>query len=252
MRQKIRVLSADGIEQFRSIVLSSSSSLIPNFDSIVEEYKLKTYESNYELDSRVILRDSADRLEDKDLDKKNSVAVFEALSGVSWQSLRDEGLWLSLTFGNFHQYVSSRWKITDTIDKKKSLKLHWFTSSSRSLWRDQAITRLWWMGKFCSELDSISSERALDVIFVNSNFANDFFGRPVTISSKVLSESILRRFYTYFFEGNKAKFDRNKFREFMKQLDLTLGAIYVDSLSLDAVDSLVKDLFRDVYEETVE
>jgi len=249
VQQRIKLLTADCLEEFRSIVLSTHETKFPRFETLVHECKLETYESQYTLETNVMLLKSDKNLDNKELDKQNSLTFSSALGGVTWQSLRDESLWVSLAFGYFYDYVISRWgDFTDTEARKKTLTLHWFTSTSRSLWRDHAISRLWWMGSYCSDLQSISKDKALDVIFIDSDFANSFFGRPVTISSKRLAETVLNRFYSHFFETKSADFDRHKFRTFMKQLDLMSGAIFIDAVSQKDLELLVDRLFSEVYE----
>ena len=147
MLQRINLLTADCLEEFRSIVLSTDDIRFPRFELLVHEYKLETYESQYTLDQNVLLLKSDKGADNKELDKQNALRVHSALGGVTWQSLRDESLWVSLAFGHFYDYVITRWgSVTDPDVRRKNHALHWFTSTSRSLWRDHAISRLWWMG----------------------------------------------------------------------------------------------------------
>lgn len=247
MFQKIRVLSSESIEEFRAAVLTSPGTEIKPLSSYIDQYDLTSFETSYEIDVDLELQiDSGDN---KESDKVNAMRMVEALSGVSWQALRDEGLWISLAFEHFLDYAKCRWPLGVSGSKRKNLENHWFPSTTRSLWRDHAISRLWWMGRYCKELQTIEPSSALDVIYVDSEFANSFFGRPVTISSKVVAESVLRHFHQKIFVHKEFEFSRKHFRLFMKELDLAMGSVYVDSLSNRYVYDLVEALSSNIRRE---
>jgi len=249
MFQKIRVLTSESIEEFRAAVLTSPDTEIRNLSHYIDQYNLSSYESSYGIDPDLELH--AYLGDNKESDKTNAMRMVDALSGASWQSLRDEGLWISLAFENCFDYAVGRWPLDAPGSKRKTLENHWFPSTARSLWRDHAISRLWWMGQYCKELQTIQPSSALDVIYVDSEFANSFFGRPVTVSSKVVAEAVLRYFHQKIFVEEEFRFNRKHFRLFMKELDLSMGSVYADTLSDKYVDDLVEAISSNALREII-
>lgn len=250
MFEPIDVLTTESLEILRTSLLTDQDPQILCLDDLKEMYPITTYKRSIELDSALHLIMSSEDDNSREADRRNSLSLVDALAGVRWQHLREETVWVSLCFGPFFDYASDRWSVpTDFQNVKRVLRNHWFTSGSRSLWRDHAISRLWWIGKYVKEFEEMDSEELSRLLFLDSDLLSNLFGRPSLLSSKPLAAGLFTLLYRHHFsEEDLVAYDRERFRRFMKNLDLRCGAILVDVLSTKEIDQILKSEFERVFD----
>ncbi|WP_424945970.1 DUF6339 family protein [Candidatus Spongiihabitans sp.] len=87
-------------------------------------------------------------------DSKNVIVVYDAFKFLTPQQAAEERIWTYATHQSelAKQYTSNRWnKIPSDDDKAvKYIQSHYFVSGVRGLIRDNAVSRLWWMGYIAS------------------------------------------------------------------------------------------------------
>lgn len=245
---KLSLLNLDSISDLRSFIESTKTPRALKLNEYAEFIQLKYFDSNYDLDEKYKLLIPIDADNFRESDIENSLTIQKILPNIIGTSLRDDQLWTTLAFTHFFDYMVKRWPLPNDSSKARSSILnHYFLGGSRSLWRDHGITRLWWLGRYASRLSESTPKEILEVIYSNSEFANSFLGRPTTVSSFNLSKCILEIYRDKFGEDLVNSFDREKFREFMKEIDLRSGAIAIDSLSVKDIKSFVERIFTKVY-----
>jgi hypothetical protein len=249
MPNQIEILTIESLEILRTCLLTEKSPQIRRLEELKILYSLTTYKSHLQLDDSVSLILQSNETSVRDADRANSVNVRKALNGVRWQHLREEALWVSLCFGHFFDYATNRWGVPEDPNKVKViLRNHWFTAGSRSFWRDHAVSRLWWMGAYLEEYSELIQLDLSRLLFLDSDLLSNLLGRPSLLSSKSLACSLFELLDRHHFGGTENQpYERDKFRAFMKNIDLRCGAILVDALSRKELDGLVSSEFKKVY-----
>lgn len=181
---------------------------------------------------------------DADNEADNAISLFEYLN-IDDTVASDSRLWVYLAHVPFCEYVARRWKIEDKNDDGKNeekIRMRFFMNgSSRSLHR-QAISKLWWAVRLTVapwERD-ISFERFRKddkyyytrILMSSDSFETDVMERPLVSSSQTLLITIL----DYFGRNPELLKNRDFYREFLKEVVLTLG--YKKLLLLDFDDIL--------------
>ena len=152
---------------------------------------------------------------------------------------------MTLAFREALDYSVLRWGGED-VDNKKILN-HWFAPTSRAKWRDHSVARLWYVSSFASGLVGISLKASLDVLYSNSELLNSFLGRPRTTASNRVASKIVSMLHSKGRVDGVLNFDRNKFREFMKELDLRAGSVQINALGEKDFNDFFDDIFSTVY-----
>ena len=83
--------------------------------------------------------------------------------------------------------------------------------------RDHAISRLWWMGYIARRVDSENPEAIYQSLFFNSDYRASILERNTSANAVNVVIAILKISHGYTKQG--IAYNRDKFREFMKQVD---------------------------------
>jgi hypothetical protein len=161
----------------------------------------------------------------------------------------DERFWVSVTLAHYKEYFLDRWfdKEAEPEVATRILDNHLFAASSRRFIRDQAVSRLWWAGKIASELEGVSLESALEVMFWNSDLLSQVTSRPSTASSSALTGAVIH--YMLDFKKSGMSFDRKKFRRLMAELDLLMGRSLLFAISQQVLKSRVETIAAEVFKK---
>lgn len=127
----------------------------------------------------------------------------------------------------------------------KHVQSHWFATSVRVRSRDNAISRLWWMAELAYSSDKTDYKTKLSQILFNSDYRANLLERTTTASSAKLLACILEISNEAY--KNNIKFERSKFRDFMKTVDLVGKRTSLPSLSPDKLKKILKPLYDDAY-----
>jgi len=246
-----KILNEESVECIRTKATENGYSALFDLNSLVLEHDLRLITSPYDFDSKVELLIPESNSWDKNYDRENAIRIFNALPNFRPIHAADERIWVSLAFGNYFEYAKRRWGADDTKSKDLSQLIlnHWFCPTSRSRWRDHAISRLWWVGYIANSTPSLTCEEVLDVLYLNSELINSFLGHPRTTSSLRVSSALLSLLHGKYFDSKPTAFNRNNFRQLMHLIDLRSGRLHLDAISDLELDKLLLDCFNESHRD---
>ena len=226
------ILSDNSLEEIRTISTLNPFLAYKPLSALIDENKLNLVESEYLMAPDISLLIPEGNNWEQNKDRENALILHSALKNFKVSYASDERFWVTLAFGEFFEYTKKRWQPVDGSAEEiaKSLKNHWFAPTSRSRWRDQSVSRLWWVGHFAHSIPGLQADKVLDVLYLNSELVNSFLGHPRTISSKRLSSALLNLLHENYFGHPKKGFNREQFRLWMHLIDLRAGKINFDTL----------------------
>ena len=247
MSINLKILNEESLENIRNIAKENGYSALFELESLVVEHDLRLINSPYEFDSSVELLIPDSTSWDKNFDRENSLRIFSALPNFLPIHAADERLWVSLAFGNYFEYAKKRWSAESTKSKDLSQLIlnHWFCPTSRSRWRDHAISRLWWVGHIANSTPGLKSKEVLDVLYLNSELINSFLGHPRTTSSQRVSSALISLLHEKYLNVKATAFNRDRFRNLMHLIDLRSGKLHLDAISDAELRNLLLDCFHE-------
>lgn len=231
-----KVLNNNGLELLRAEAkIGKKLDGIP-FEELCSSYELQLVDWMDSLPAPVDLKIPFDG----DLfDAENSQLIFENYSSLTPAMASEELLWVTLAFRDYRKYATERWSGTGN----NNLINHWFCPSARDRWRDQAISRLWWAGWYSNQFHSVSSAKVLETLYCNSDFIASFMGRPTTSSNIPVAQVVISLAREHYVEAKDGKYNREKFREFLKEVDLVGGRQQLAVLSEETRTEIVTKIW---------
>ena len=228
------------------------SSLATNFDSLEEELELQYAPLGYALepDFNGLIIPSGEKGSDLETDKTNVSIVFQALRDLTPAQATDERLWATLALKHLSAYATARWPIPS--DEKKisgHITSHWLCKAgARSRTRDNAVSRLWWMGRIVHQMDEWEPDDIVSILFNNSDYRANIVERSSSSSSPVVVSAIL--FITKEAFAADISFKRSSFRNFMKEVNYQAGRSNLAALSSTQLIELLKPIYYQCYAES--
>lgn len=154
---------------------------------------------------------------------------------------RDRRLWIYLTHTYLLEYTRQRWPIPEDPKKAVSqIRLHFFGSGNRGLERNNSASRLWWMAHLCDRVKGVSFEEALECFLFKTDVRANIIERPTTSQSINIFSTIIQKLNESF-KKDKALFERDPFRDFMKELNLQGGVKLLDILNDTDIAEIVEE-----------
>jgi hypothetical protein len=237
---KIRLLWAATIRELKGRI-AENLNIYRNGDfSFLKDDPSRFFEIDYQIDIKEI---AAVKCELTDaLEVENCEHVYSALSGITPFLARDERLWIYLTHTELLDYSRKRWPIPDEDEKAIShILTHFFVNGARGIERDNAASRLWWMARISSQSQTLPLKEALQCLLFRSDVRANIIERPTTAQNPLILSAILERLNESY-HGDQKLFDRDKFRNFMIELNLLGGVKLLDSLDKVTIDDIVTSL----------
>jgi len=183
------------------------------------------------------------------MDKENCLVVYESLKNMTPQQAADERVWAYLTHFELWEYTQRRWEL-DREDREKAIKsirTHYFVPGARGLIRDNAVSRLWWMGQVANRLkqhdSAFSAENSLEILLHQSDVRANLLERSSFAMSIEIFGTVMR-WLKNSYEGDKILFERENFRQFMKHLNRKGGRVMLNALSNNQLDKLIADILQ--------
>lgn len=241
----MRVLSSESLEQLRNIIREDEKFVLEPLEDLVSRYSLSMVTSELDLPKKFDLLPPVNDSWSGNRDRENAGLILSLLPGLSRANATDERFWVTLAFREALEYSVLRWGGIK-CDNKLILN-HWFAPSSRAKWRDHSVARLWYVSSFASSLDGIAHDDALEVLYSNSELLNSFLGRPRTTSSNRVASKLIRLLHESKDDSGNLKFDRNRFRILMKEIDLRSGMVLANALEDSDFDEFFDEIFRRIY-----
>ena len=184
-------------------------------------------------------------------DAANAVTVFSALSKLTPHQASEDRLWTYLCHNKGRAYVAQRWlRGYDPNSEHVTERIinHFFVRGNRSLIRDNGLSRLWWLGSIAHRIDPENPRRFLDILLYRQDVRSALIERP----SVSMNDDVLRAIYSVMREdfdtADKGLFQRDTFREWMKNLNRRGGVILLDAVPVSELDALIRreaELARD-------
>jgi hypothetical protein len=248
MPDTILVLSTDSVEKLRIFLPSHPSALIDFDDDIRHDLNLKFVPAEYQIvEKKAVLDTPISRDQEGLKDTENCKRIIEILPKLSAADATDERLWVTLSVFNFREYALARWPIVEKSSDERSqfIKNHWFASGVRGRMRDNAISRLWWMGHIASRIPGQDMDDVFEILFYNSDYRSSLLERTSSANAVNVTSGILeitKRAY-----GAGVQYDREKFRSFMKEIDFLGGRINLVSLGTEEIVELLTPIYNKSY-----
>lgn len=232
-----KVLSNSALELLRAEAKSGKKIDALPFEKLCSKYELTLVDWMASLPVPVELKIPVDG---DYFDAENSKLIFENYSSLTPAMASEELLWVTLAFRDYRIYASQRWAGSGP----NNLMNHWFAPSARDRWRDQAISRLWWAGWYANQFRSLASEKVLETLYCNSDFIASLMGRPTTSSNIPVAEVVISLARKHYVDTTDGKYNREHFRNFLKEVDLVGGRQQLAVLSEEARTEIISEIWE--------
>ena len=253
------VLSQNSLDQLRIKAINEPFAFLNKDKSakslvvLIDEFKLEMVTSPVHIAVDLKLENPVGSSWETNGDRTNVLLMHKAFSALSPAVATDERIWVTLAFGHLADYAESRWPM-DKYNSTKSaltngLMNKRFAATSRIRWRENAISRLWWLGHYAESFSDLDSAKVADVMFMNSDALSNLLGRPAIANDRQIARHVISVVHDFYFGKASRDFDRNGFRKFLKELDLRSGRFIMGSLEQEALASLVKESFDKFHNE---
>lgn len=186
---------------------------------------------------------SADADKPHATDVDNALFVYESLANLTPHQASIERMWVYLSHCDCPKYVAMRWlkdRPKKTEDAVRKVHNHYFATGNRGIIRDNAISRLWWLGKIAFDADPDDPRHFLTILLHRQDVRSALIERP----SVSLNPGVLRRIYAVmreYWDGDREFFKRDAFRNWMTGLNRRGGVVMLDALPEDALDELLQE-----------
>lgn len=238
------VYDEESIATLRNLSKSDPKKVLENFDKVSNDLNLVKW---LPLEPKALELTAPNAT--SNFDKENSIEVFQALDFLTPALASDERVWVTITFSNCQDYTKARWVASSNQpeDLTKNLVNHWFAPTARDRWRNNSISRLWWVGYFVENLENVNKSDAYDLVYFNSDLIASLLGRATLSSYKNIASSVIRVTHHHYLSLIDRKYDRDCFRDFLKLIDLRLGKSALGSLDQKVCDEIIFELFAQTH-----
>ena len=184
-------------------------------------------------------------------DVENALTVFGALSRLTPHQASIERMWVYLCHHDCPQYVATRWlgkRPDKDEDAVREVRNHFFAAGNRALIRDNAVSRLWWLGKIAHDIDPENPSEFLTILLHRQDVRSALIERPSVSTNR----SVLRGIYAVMQEhwnNGGALFAREAFRSWMIALNRRGGVVLLDALPEAALGRLLREEARNAIED---
>jgi hypothetical protein len=249
-----KVLSQKSLDALRIRAIDSPFSLIEkdlktkSLDALIEEFNLEMVAAPFSAAVKLELQLPDGPSWESNGDRKNVLAIYNSFPSISPAVATDERVWVTLAFGALREYSDARWPMSKYASDKSSLTKGLiskrFAATARIRWRENATSRLWWLGHYAESFKDVDSTKVADVMFLNSDALYNLLGRPAIANDRQLATHVISVVHGFYFGETKREFDRNSFRKFLKELDLRSGRYLFGALDGKTLEELVSDSFN--------
>ena len=179
-------------------------------------------------------------------DAPNALLVYRSLAFLTPHQASEERLWTFLAHQECAEYVAHRWLLSrkrpeSQAEAARRARNHFFVSGNRGLIRDNGLSRLWWMGFIAQQADPNDPLRFLNILLYLQDVRSALIERPSTSMNYRVLRVIYARMRENFEDEGKSLFTRDRFREWMKNLNRRGGVLLLDAMPDDALSQLIRD-----------
>jgi hypothetical protein len=237
---KVRLLRASKLKDLISQIDSNLSLYRTGNFSFLATDPAYYFEIAHEIDHEGLAK-----VECSESDHKEAIncrTIFEAMKTITPYLARDERIWVYLTHTFLLDYARKRWPIPEDDEKAVNhIKNHFFAVGARGFERDNAASRLWWMAFLCNRVSDLPINDALESLLYQYDVRANIIERPTTAQSLYLFSAILKKLNESY-KSDKKLFEREKFREVMKQLNLRGGIKLLGAMDEKYVQRTIEEI----------
>ena len=182
-------------------------------------------------------------------DVENAPIFFDALSSLSPAQAADERIWTTLAIGHYAEYTRSRWRLIPEEDKKARnwILAHWLCgSANRSKFRDNSISRLWWMGRIAHSIPGWTPREVSEVMITNTDYRQQLLDRTSSFTATGVAKAVLE--LSREIDKSGAPLSREEFRHVMKEINFVAGK---SNLAVLSPRQLI-DMFRPIFDRQID
>jgi len=213
--------------------------------SYLETDPSQTFTGPVHLDDLAIAQIKVRKPKDELYDAENCETLYNGLRKITPYVATDERMWAFLTHTALLPYSRARWPIpADDRAALKHIATHFFAPTQRQLERDNAASRLWWIGHLCSRVEGLTLRKALAVFLYKSDVRANILERPTTAQSNSIFSEILT-LLAKSYDRDKKMFERAQFRRAMVRLNGYGGYRLIDVMDNTALQKLLTQFATD-------
>lgn len=178
-------------------------------------------------------------------DVANAPAFFRALSELAPAHATDERIWATLAIDRYSDYTKQRWQLIPSTDDKARnwILAHWLCgASNRSKFRDNSISRLWWMGKVACSIPGWTPAEVAETMITNTDYRQQLLDRTSSFTATGVAKAVLE--ISREFAKSNQELSREEFRSVMMEINFEAGKSNLAVLS----DRQLIDRFRPIFE----
>jgi hypothetical protein len=180
----------------------------------------------------------------------NTEVIHTALPDLNpFDASRDE-IWTTLCFGIYRPYVQRRYRPDSQQDKdlERNYRRRYLSSTVRNRWRDNAISRLWWLRTYAQRIMPENTQKALSVLFFrDKNLGETLLTKPSISAISSVGRAVIEHCYTRFVDPGEATYSRDSFRALIRDIDLESGRQLLATLDYEAVYEIIEERFDGVF-----
>ena len=176
-------------------------------------------------------------------DVENALTVYGALSDLTPHQASIERMWVYLCHCDCPQYVAARWlsrRPDKDEDAVREVRNHFFAIGNRALIRDNAVSRLWWLGKIAHDVDPANPREFLTILLHRQDVRSALIERPSVSTNRRVLRGIYAVMQEHWSNGG-ALFARETFRTWMIALNRRGGVVLLDALPQESLSRLLRD-----------
>jgi hypothetical protein len=243
--KNISILSQTSVDKLRTICSGAEDILALEFEDLCIKHQLETISSGIDFDDTLPLKMPQGISQETNSDLENCIQIVNILPKLNDIQATDERLWTTLCLREFKSYSLERWPYTTRTNPSQHRLNHWFARNIRGRMRNNAVGRLWWYQRLCSRISDKPLFETLDQLFFNSDYRSQMLERNTSSAITAVVSVILK-----ITEEQKIKgiyFNRDKFRNFMKRVDLLAGRSRLAVLDETQLKERLEKLYLEAY-----
>lgn len=176
-------------------------------------------------------------------DADNALVVYEALSKLTPHQASIERMWVYLSHCDCPEYVTARWlrrRPEKDEEAVREVRNHFFAVGNRALIRDNAVSRLWWLGKIAHDVDPGNPADFLKLLLHRQDVRSALIERPSVSTNRRVLQGIYAVMQEHWSNGG-ALFARATFRAWMIALNRRGGVVLLDALPAPVLGRLLRE-----------
>jgi hypothetical protein len=196
------------------------------------------FDEKYSKGPTGIFIDGEVKLYPSNSDLENSIALYEALSGLNEVQASDERLWVYLTHVHFWEYMRERWPVEDANKPLSRIKERYFLRNLnlQSLTRN-GLSRLWWYAHLTCDTNRNNKYELLETLLQRQDLVVGITERAIGTNKKIRT-SLLE----FLHENPSIATNEDLTRELIKALNLYGGVKMLPFLDVAEIKSLLRSI----------